>query len=221
MQKTEDLNNQKFGRLTVHSRKWCEEKKRHLWYCQCECGNFTYVPTSDLLSGKTKSCGCFRKEVTSAKRKTHGMSNSRLYGIWNAIKARCTRKTNVQYKDYGGRGITICDEWLNSFEAFCEWSMANGYSDDLTIDRIDVNSNYCPENCRWATEKEQSNNKRNNHLLTYNGKTQTLQQWSNEVGIPEDTLLYRIQSGWALEYALTLPPNFTKKNKHLDVRKFN
>ena len=115
MKETKDLTNQRFGRLTVHGRKWCNEKKRSFWYCQCDCGNFTYVSSYDLVSRRTKSCGCFRKETTSANRKTHGMSNSRLYEIWYAIKKRCLCETDKQYKDYGGRGITICDEWMNNF----------------------------------------------------------------------------------------------------------
>lgn len=213
MRRTSNLTGQKFGRLTVFGRRMCDKTKRNLWHCQCECGNTTLVSAYDLTSGKTKSCGCLRKDVTSARRKTHGMSNSRLYRIWNAMKERCQCPTNKQYKDYGERGISVCDEWQNDFETFRDWAIANGYEDDLSIDRIDHNGNYCPENCRWATGKEQNSNKRNNHILNFNGKSQTIQQWSEETKIPFATILYRVSNGWAIEAALTLPPRSARKQK--------
>lgn len=207
MKNVNDLTGAKFGRLTVVERKWCEKKKRNLWFCQCECGNSTLVLTSDLLAGKSTSCGCFRKSETSQRRKTHGMSNSRLYRIWNAMKERCQCTTNAQYNDYGGRGIIVCAEWRDSFETFYDWAISNGYAEHLTIDRIDTNGNYCPDNCRWATPEMQNSNKRNNHILTYNGKTQTIQRWSKETGIPFTTLLYRVNNGWTVKAALTLLPS--------------
>ena len=213
MRKTVDLTGQKFGKLTVCDRRWCENNKRNLWYCKCECGNTVMVPTSALSSGRTKSCGCLRKTVASAKHKLHGMSTSRQYRIWNAMKERCQCTTNKQYKDYGERGIVVCDEWKDSFESFYDWAMSNGYADHLTLDRIDTNGNYCPDNCRWSTSKEQNSNKRNNHILTHNGKSQTIQQWSEETGIPFTTLLYRVTNDWPIESVLTVRPNSVSKNR--------
>lgn len=212
MKDVKDLTGQRFGRLTVLGRK--QNDKKNIWLCQCDCGNTAFVYKHDIVSGKTKSCGCLRREATAANRKKHGMSNSRLYRIWNAMKERCQCETNVQYSDYGGRGIAVCDEWKDDFQAFHDWAISNGYNENLTIDRINVNGNYCPENCRWATGKEQNANKRNNRILTYNGKSQTLQQWSEETGIEYTTLLYRIKHGWTLEAALTVPPYFTRKTKN-------
>ena len=120
------------------------------------------------------------------------------------MKTRCTNPNHEAYHNYGGRGISICDEWMNDFQAFYDWAMANGYSDDLSIDRIDNDGNYCPENCRWATDKEQCNNQRSNHLITYNGKTQTIKQWAADLGIKRVTLQARLtRYHWDVEKALT------------------
>ena len=127
------------------------------------------------------------------------MSGTRIYSIWKGIKTRCYNEKHVHYNSYGGRGIVVCNEWKDSFEAFYEWSMANGYSENLTLDRIDVNGNYEPSNCRWSTRKEQLNNKRNNIMITHNGKTQTLSQWANETGINYYKLRRRTIKGWKSE----------------------
>lgn len=121
----------------------------------------------------------------------HGKKGTKLYNTWLHMKTRCYNKNYNRYDDYGGRGITICDEWINDFKAFYDWSMSNGYKDNLTIDRIDVNGNYEPDNCRWADRKTQANNRRNNVYLTYNGKTKTISQWSRELNIPENTIRSR------------------------------
>lgn len=133
----------------------------------------------------------------------HGGYGTRLYEIWRSLKKRCLNPKTEQYSNYGGRGITVCDEWRDSFQAFYDWAMANGYRDDLTLDRIDGNGNYEPSNCRWATWKEQQNNRRNNHFITYNGETKTLKQWSEQVGIDWDILYSRLKKGWSVEKALT------------------
>ena len=197
-----DLTGQRFGRLTVIERAENIGKKT-MWKCRCDCGNEKIIRADDLKSGRSKSCGCYNKEKTIISHTTHRGTGTRLYSIWSLMKDRCTNKNNKGYKYYGGRGITVCDEWMHDFQAFYDWSMSNGYADDLTIDRIDNDGNYEPSNCRWATQKEQQNNRRNNHLLTYNGKTYTIAELSELFGIDKDVFRIRINNNWSIERALT------------------
>ncbi len=132
----------------------------------------------------------------------YGLRNTRLYGIWNGIKQRCNNPNRPKYKSYGGRGIKVCNEWNTSFKSFYDWAMANGYRDDLTIDRIDVNGNYEPSNCRWTSLKEQSYNKTTSKFISYNGEVKTLAEWAQEYGIKYGTLFYRIKNGWDIGEAL-------------------
>jgi hypothetical protein len=136
--------------------------------------------------------------------KPKGRSEARLLRIWKGMCARCRNPNLKEYKLYGGRGIRVCDEWTDSYEPFRDWALANGYRDDLTIDRIDNDGNYEPENCRWATHAEQARNRSSNHLLTY-GKTQLLQAWAEEVGLRPETIRRRLKLGWSVERALTEP----------------
>lgn len=129
----------------------------------------------------------------------------RVYLIWHDMKRRCYQPQNKRYARYGGRGIRVCDEWLNNFQAFFDWSMANGYSPELSIDRIEKDGNYEPSNCRWATIIEQANNRSNNHFITYNGETKTMKEWSDTVGISYYALRQRLNRGWDIEKALFTP----------------
>lgn len=157
------------------------------WLCKCECGNFCEVTTNKLKSGHTKSCGCLRRK-SKTKYDKNNPNHKRLYGIWKGIKTRCFNQNSTEYFDYGGRGITMCDEWRNSFQSFYDWSIENGYVNNLTIDRKDTNGNYEPSNCRWVTMKVQSNNTRKNLLFQINGKTLTMANISEEYCIPYQKL---------------------------------
>lgn len=155
MPKLIDLTGQRFGRLVVLER---HDAKR--WKCICDCGNATYSDGYQLRKGITQSCGCYHKEFCGDAHRIHGYCGTRLYRIYYKMKERCYNPLNDNYKYYGALGITICDEWLNNFQAFADWAMANGYSDNLTIDRKDNTQGYCPENCRWITIQEQQRNRR-------------------------------------------------------------
>lgn len=187
--------------------------KRQQWLCRCRCGNEIIVLGHRLRKGITLSCGCKPREFSDEWRQnirernmTHGDSKSRLYKCWRSMKDRCRNPSDHNYNLYGARGIDVCDEWYNSYEKFRNWALANGYTEELTIDRIDVNGGYEPSNCRWATNQEQANNKRTNVHLTFNGKTQTVFQWAREVGLNPITLEARIHRyKWDVERALTEP----------------
>lgn len=195
-----DLTGQKFGRLAVIARAGSNSKGNALWLCQCECGKEHIAVGWRLKNGDIKSCGCYRKEKITK----HSMHGTRLYRIWNDINTRCYYEKHKSYNRYGGRGITVCDEWRNDFAAFYEWAMANGYADNLTIDRKDTNGNYEPSNCRWVTMKEQQNNRSNNRRITYNGETLTASQWAEKLGVARSTLTYRLNH-WSIEKALSTP----------------
>lgn len=170
-----------------------DERNNKLYWCKCDCGNEKIVKTTDLVRGVVKSCGCLAKQALIERCVTHGKTKHPLYSKWHTMKSRCNNPNNASYERYGGRGITVCDEWENSFEAFYEWSMANGYKKGLSIDRIDNDGNYEPANCRWATAKEQCNNtSRNRHLEAF-GENHTIAEWSRITGINVETLYCRIQ----------------------------
>lgn len=194
-----DLTGEKFGRYTILE--FVERRgKNYYWKCKCDCGNERIV--QNPKSSRTVSCGCYNREVITK----HGLDGTKLYHVLNAMKHRCYSKKNKSYHHYGGRGITICDEWLNDPREFVNWANENGYEHGLTIDRINVNGNYEPSNCRWVTPKRQGNNTRVNVNITFNGETHTLHEWSEILGIPYQTLHYRVRiAKWDIEKALTKP----------------
>lgn len=198
----DDLTGKRFGKLTVIKRVY-KKDKNVCWLCRCDCGNETIVAANHLKDGHTTSCGCVHKEALKKSVTTHDLSKHPLYKIYKGMKERTMKEYNKGYKNYGGRGIKICDEWLNDFKAFYNWSINNGYEEGMTIDRIDVNGNYEPSNCRWASWKEQENNRTNNHYITYNGETHTMKQWAEKLGIKYNTLSMRLNKyHWTVERAL-------------------
>lgn len=195
-----DLTGQRFGRLIVIQRANHTGSSAY-WLCRCDCGNTIVIQGGSLRRGSTKSCGCLKKDVTTI----HSGRKTRLYSIWDNMKSRCNNPNKDSYRNYGGRGIKVCPEWLHDFSAFRDWALSNGYDDDLTLDRIDNDKGYTPENCRWETRSNQNRNQRKNYMITYNGATKTLEEWASIYEIASGTLYSRIQRGWNIEKALNTP----------------
>lgn len=212
MPKFIDLTGQRFGRLVAIKRA-TNIKKRTMWECKCDCGRTKVVDAHSLRLGHTKSCGCLGLEMLEKGRTKHGLYKTKLYGHFEKMIDRCENKNHNNYKNYGGRGIAICDEWRHNFKAFYDWSMTNGFREGLSIDRIDNDKGYSPDNCRWATQKEQMNNIRNNRRITYSGKTHTLSEWSEITGIGKSCLNSRIQDGWETDELLTIPVGAVRGRK--------
>lgn len=194
----------RFGRLTVIS--YSHSKGYHHYYlCKCDCGNEKIILKGSLLQGYTQSCGCLQKERTS---ESHLLPDGyhHLQHIYRKMVKRCYDVNDPNYKRYGARGIKICEQWLNDNNSFREWAVSHGYREDLQIERVDNDGDYCPENCKWITKYEQSLNRRSSVRITYNGKTQTLKEWARELGINNTTLHNRINYyGWSIEKAFTTP----------------
>lgn len=200
-----ELTGQKFNRWTVLRRAGTEDRKS-TWLCKCDCGTVRVVKGYTLKHGYSKSCGCFERELHVKRLTVHGKSNTRLFRIWQAMKTRCYNPNSEDFKWYGGRGIQVCDEWLQDFQNFYKWAIANGYRDDLTIDRIEVNGNYEPKNCRWVSQKVQCSNTRNNLIICFRGQEKTLKEWCDELGLRYGTVHSRLNSyGWSVEKALMTP----------------
>lgn len=206
----EDLTNREFGRLTVLYQAKERSKKGYIqWVCQCSCENKTIiiVPSDRLRSKKTKSCGCLQKDIVSNKNKNNEKypeedRNTRLYRIWKTMIARTIYPSQDGFKNYGGRGIKVCEEWLDDFYKFKNWAMSNGYDDDLTIDRINCDGNYEPSNCKWSSRKEQNNNQRRTIKLTYQDITHNLTEWADLLGIKYNTLYHRYKKNYPIEKIL-------------------
>lgn len=201
--KSADRVGKTYGRLTVLGISRRGSSREAIFRCICSCGNFTEVRSSSITTGSTVSCGCYRVDrVREVSTKT-GMSHTPEYSAWYRMLRRCTNKQDAKFVDYGGRGITVCESWLK-FEQFYA-DMGPRPSPKHSIDRIDNNGNYCKENCKWATLKEQQNNRRSNKLLTHAGVTMTLAQWSAVTGLSYKAIVYRVMQGWSAEDTLTTP----------------
>jgi hypothetical protein len=207
-----DLTGHKYGKLTVL--KMADKKGKNqecYWLCECDCENKTkkIISGNNLRHGRTKSCGC-------GKAKTHDLSKSRVYKIYRSMIQRCYNPNAHAYEIYGGRGIKICDEWIDKKEGFVRfynWSMNNGYSDNLTIDRINVNGNYEPNNCKWSTMKDQQNNKRTNTLIEIDGEIKNIRQWADEFGLTHALISQRLKSGVVGRDLLKLPEKRTSEKQ--------
>ena len=208
MPKYKDISGQRFGKLTAISYYGTDKCGRATWLCKCDCGNEHIGVGAMLRSGEVSSCGCLYRK--------HNSSNTRLYAIWRSMKGRCSQKNNSNYANYGGRGITVCKEWSgkDGFINFKKWAYENGFDEakdgnEQSIDRIDVNGNYEPSNCRWATREEQGMNKRTNRILCVDGKEMTITQWAKLSGVNYTVIESRIKAGWELKDAIFLPPKTT------------
>lgn len=195
------------GRLLVIGEKRASKGSKSLHkiaICKCDCGKIVEVRGTSIVNQVAKSCGCIVKDKNKKRLTKHGMFGTRIYTIWNGIKKRCFDTTDKGYERYGSRGITMCDEWKNDFISFYKWAMAHGYREDLTLDRINNDGNYEPNNCRWTTRKEQARNTSKNKLLNYKGETHCASYWAEKLKINYRTLLTRLRK-WkdtskALEY---------------------
>jgi len=190
-----DLTGKRFGKLIALKRAGSDKHRKALWLCECDCGKKIVVSANHLQRAAVKSCGCL----------FHGESRTRLWIIWSGMRERCSTPSCSGFANYGGRGIEVCDEW-HDYTTFKKWAIENGYEPNLTLERLDTNGNYEPQNCCWATVKEQNENKRNNRYLEFNGEKHTVAGWAKKLGINPVTLhdrLYKLH--WTVERALTEP----------------
>lgn len=212
MGKLKDYSGEKFGRLTVIKRVENNKYNQVRWLCKCDCGNEKIVLANNLRNGETKSCGCLKKEqdyINIAHIK-HNKSNTRLYNIWKNMKHRCNNPNNNKHKFYYDKGIKVCNEWLNDFMSFYNWAINNGYQDNLTIDRINNDGNYEPNNCRWATVTEQNNNQSTNIKIKYNNNIYTMKQFCKKYNLKRETLDYRLKNNWDIEKIINTPTQSKK-----------
>lgn len=198
-----NIAGQKFFRLTAIEPAGQNKAQQYLWKCKCDCGKELVVIGSNLIRNNSKSCGCYNDEVTGARNRRHSMAKTRIWNIWTGITKRCTNPNCKAFKDYGGRGIFVCDEW-KKFENFYE-DMKDGYADHLTLERKDPNKGYNKDNCVWATYQDQARNKRDTVFIEFDGKRKSMAEWSDISGIPSGTIGRRIKSGWDTYRAVFYP----------------
>jgi hypothetical protein len=206
---TQDIIGRRFGRLVAIEIDPLSPRGENLcirWRCQCDCGQETVVLSAKLRNGHTKSCGClFREALRRPKRKTHGDSGNPLYAVWRSMLARTRRQTHKDFPRYGGRGIAVCAAW-KAYQSFRDWALSNGYAAGLSLDRIDNDGGYNPDNCRWATAKTQGRNRSNNRIVTYRGKTACLSEHAEDAGLSYLIVCQRLQvCGWSIERTLETP----------------
>lgn len=194
-----DMKGLRFGRLVVLEHVGFASNSVALWRCKCDCGNETIVRQCNLNSGKTRSCGCLCIDKTREANTTHGKSHTRIFNTWSKMKERCYNSKRPAYKNYGGKGVVMCDEWRNSFQNFYDWAMRNGYQDDLTIDRINSNGNYEPLNCRWITLSENVRLRNADSFIVINGLSLTIHDWAIRINIDPATLMSRYRE-FGVEY---------------------
>jgi hypothetical protein len=200
-----NLTGERYGRLEVLSYAGKNRSRQSMWSCRCECGTEAVVAGYHLSGGHTQSCGCLRLERLSAANTKHGASRSSEYQSWLGMLKRCYNTNGKAFSNYGGRGLRVCSRWKNSFEKFFE-DIGPRPTAKHTIERKDNSLGYCKENCVWATRKQQNRNRRSNRRLTFNGKTQLMVEWEEELGLPKGTISSRVtQYGWSVERALTSP----------------
>ena len=207
MRKMQDLTGQRFGRLVVKKFD-CLKNGSYYWICKCDCGNEKSIGSCHFKYGKTSSCGCYNREIVSKRSTKHHLTKTRLFKVWRGMIDRCYYKSQKYYKHYGGRGITICDEWKNNFISFYNWAIKNGYDSQAkrgqcTIDRIDNDKGYYPENCRWVDIKTQLNNTSVTKRIFYKNKFMTLYEISKICGIKKNIIYARLYRGWSIERATT------------------
>ncbi len=200
MRRSEDITGQKFGRLTAVKVHHQEKDYRYCWLFKCDCGGEIVARKSDVMGGRVRFC----KKCKYESQTKHGQKNTRLYAVWNSMKQRCLNKNHKSYQAYGGRGITICKEWQDNFINFYNWALANGYNEQAefmqcTIDRIDVNGNYEPSNCRWVNARVQGDNTRTANRIEYNGEIHCLSEWARILNIGRKTIYYKLKKGLSFE----------------------
>ena len=196
-----DMSGGRYGRLTV-IKEAGRKRKEVLWECRCDCGRIAHVSGYYLRSGHTKSCGCLIPETSKKVNVTHGLYKTRLHCIYTNMKTRCYNPNYYLYHRYGGRGIAICDDWLgeNGLHNFAEWSMKNGYSENLSIDRIDNDKGYSPENCRWVTMKQQQNNRSTNHIIPIDGVSKTMAEWAVYINVNYRVMQKHVRDGDVIDF---------------------
>ena len=200
--KGHDLKGREINGLKIIERNGSSESGDAMWDYRCHCGEIKTAAASSLKNGGTRSCGCMKNRFISKANSTHGRSLTALYSIWKTMRYRCQNPNNPKYERYGKRGIKVCDEWQD-YPTFLKWSIKNGYEEGLTIDRIDNDGNYEPDNCRWVNNYIQQKNRSNNKWISFSGYNYILSDWSRMTGLNHKTISHRLNNGWSVEKALT------------------